>query len=308
MTRFKVLIFIVIFYTGICVAQSNIQLNNFWDNANYINPAAINESSYIDLSVAIRKDLLGIPGSASTTFGSFTLFNNEKRSQLGLKLITDHFNYTLSTNATLTYSYSVVIGPDAHLQLGSGLTVRNQSFDIEKVKLSNPNDEFALNELKISTDFDSDIGFQLYTRNYVIGLSGQNIFSVFNPQNDRLILNSNYLYFNYKDDIRSYFNIGYGVCYNFNYYRKSNMGIGQLQINVNGYFKPHPLSNVFQIGIYYRTWRDLGGIIGFDINKKLQLVYSVDFPVNSFIRSSVGTHELMLKYKIPAKNDCRCNW
>lgn len=307
MTRLKVCIFIL-FFNGICEAQSNIQLNNFWDNTNYINPAAINETSFIDLSVAYRKDLFGLPGSASTSFGVFSIYNEKQRYQFGLKLISDHFNYLLATNATLTYSYSVILSPNTHLQLGAGLTLRNQSYDIENVKLSNPNDMFAYNNLKNSTDFDSDIGFQLYTRNYVIGLSGQNIFSLFNYQNDNLKFNSNYLYFNYKDDIRSNFNIGYGVCYNFNYYRKSNMGIGQLQINVNGYFKPHPLSNVFQIGIYYRTWRDLGGIIGFDIDKNLQLVYSVDFPVNSLIRSSVGTHELMLKYKIPSKNECRCNW
>ncbi len=303
------------------VAQSNMQLNNFWENTYFINPASINEKYSAELALAGRQLWAGNEGAASTAFGSATLYDADMHSQFGLKVIGDHIGYTTRFDGALTYAYSLFLSKDVHLHMGLGLGYQFLTYDLSQVRTSDPNDPvFNSNKLADRSNFNSDMGMELYTKNLRIGVSGQHLFSTFNLA-DTLLGNSTfYAYVNYKEDLKKYINMSYGVClidnhgkYTLNSIEYSR-DVYQLHLTTAAYFKVTPTAPVFNIGGYTRLpinyagkkyIPEIGGLFGIEIGDNTYLTYSVDFNMSNINRNSIGTHELMLTYKINPRRKCR---
>ena len=81
-------------------------------------------------------------------------------------------------------------------------------------------------------------------------------------------------------------------------------------IDVSGFFMSFNLqqNNIFQIGLFYRTWYEMGLLLGIDVTSAFHLSYSYDFNVSNIRRHSIGTHELMLTYKFKEKPPCINCW
>jgi type IX secretion system PorP/SprF family membrane protein len=302
------------------VAQSNMQLNNFWENTYFISPASINEKYNTELALAARQLWAGNEGAASTAFGSATIYNEDMRSQFGVKVIGDHIGYTTRFDGLLSYAYSLFLTKDVHLHMGIGLGYQFLTFDISQVQVSNPSDPVPYMRLTDRSNFNSDFGMELYTKNLRVGFSGQHLFSTLNLVDSLLGNSTFYAYINYKEDMKKYINMSYGACLIDNHGRYTDHSgthdrdVYQLHLTSSAYFKVTPTAPVFNLGLYTRLpinyagtkyIPEIGGLFGIEIGDNTYLTYSVDFNMSNINRNSIGTHELMLTYKINPRRKCR---
>ena len=302
------------------VAQSNMQLNNFWENTFFINPASINEKYNGELAFAGRQLWAGNEGAASTAFGSASLYNEDMRSQFGFKAIGDHIGYTTRFDGLLTYAYSIFISRDVHLHMGLGGGYQFLTYDLSQARVADPNDITPYYRLSQRSNFNSDFGMELYTKNLRIGLSGQHLVSTISLVDSLLGNSTFYAYVHYKENLKRYINMSYGVCFidnNGQYTDMSglrNRDIYQLHLTSSAYFKVTPTAPVFNMGLYTRLpinyagrsfIPEIGGLFGIEIGYNTYLTYSFDFNISNINRNSIGTHELMITYKINARRKCR---
>jgi len=283
------------------IAQSNIRLNNYWDKTYFINPASINDLSLAEFNMAVRKQWVGFPGAPSTLFATATTYLEDLHTQFGLKVVQDKIGYTNTTAIDLSYAYSMQLQSDWQLHLGLAVCYQNLSYDMSSVIFPTADDPTVYERLLNENNFNSHLGAELTNHFWKFGASSQNIFSLFSNINKQFP-NINTLYGMYRQNSHDYINMGYGV---------SGIQYGnlyQMEFNLTSYFRITPKTDAFQVGLFYRTWNEMGAIFGIDLTKAFHLSYSYDFNVGGISRSSVGTQEVILTYKLPKEWKCKNCW
>lgn len=289
------------------VAQSDIRLNNYWVNSQFINPATIYDKYQAVFTMAARRQWFGFPGAPSTFFASGSTYLENLHTQLGLVVVQDQIGYTSTTNADLTYAYDIAFQRNWELHLGIGLNFQSLNYDQSKVDLDDQNDPSVYDKLKIASNFNSDIGVEVTNKMYKLGVSSQNIFSLFSKVNNQQP-NTNFLYGRYREMSNDMINMGYGICG----IQYSN--IYQAELNVTSYFKMPDRSGLnnnpdkFDLGVFYRTQSEAGVIFGFDISEAIHVSYSYDYHFGGISLSSYGTNELILTYNLIRQQVCHNCW
>ena len=301
------ILFFINLLSLLVVAQSDIRLNNYWVNPQYINPATIYDKYQAVFSMAARNQWFGFPGSPTTYFASGSTYLENYHTQLGLIVVQDQIGYTSSTNIGMTYGYAIALQRNWQLHLGVGLNYLNLNYDQSKVDLLDEYDHEVYDNLRVESNFNADIGVEVTNKMIKIGASSQNIFSLFSKLNN-LQPNTNFLYGRYREMSNDIINMGYGICG----IQYSNMY--QAEFNVTSYFKMPNRSGLnenpdkFDIGMFYRTGREAGFIFGFDISEAIHASYSYDYHFGGISRSSYGTNELMLTYNLLREPVCHNCW
>jgi len=295
------ILFIFNILTIIMVAQSNVRLNNFWEKSYLINPASINNEYFAEFNMAARKQWVNFPGTPTTFFASGTVYIDNLNTQFGLKAYQDQIGYTSTSNIGLTYAYSLMLNRQWHVNLGLGLSFQSVGYDLSQVNSPTPNDPTIYSQLLNENNLNSDLGVELVSNKWQFGLASQNIFSLFLPIN-AMFINSNYIYTKYRQNTLNPINLGFGVCgFQFG-------DLYQMEVNLTSYFKLNPDANTFQLGVFYRTWNEMGVLFGIDLTKNLHLSYSYDYNVSGISTDSFGTHEIMFTYNLNKVFKCQNCW
>jgi len=295
---------LIIFFSTVTIAliaQSNIRLNNFWEKSYLINPASVNNQYLAEINMDVRKQWVNMPGSPTTLFASGTMFLDNLNTQFGLKAVQDKIGYTSTSNINLSYAYCLTLNNDWHLNMGLGLSYQAVGYDLSQVNSQTSSDPTVYTRLLNESNLNSDLGIELASKKWQIGLSSQNVFSLFLPINP-LFANTNYIYSKYRQYNQSNINLGFGVC---------GIQFGdmyQAEFNVTSYFKLNPDANAFQIGAFYRTRNEIGVIFGIDLARNLHVSYSYDYNVSGISENSYGSHEIMLTYNIDKVFQCKNCW
>jgi len=251
--------------------------------------------------MAARKQWVNFPGTPTTFFASGTVYVDHLNTQFGVKAVQDQIGYTSTTNATLTYAYSLMLTKQWHLNLGLGLSFQSIGYDLSKINSPTPNDPTVYSGLLNENNLNSDLGIELVSNKWQCGLASQNLFSIFLPINQSFI-NTNYIYTKYRQNTLNPINLGFGVCgFKFG-------DLYQMEMNLNSYFKPSQDANTLQLGVFYRTWNEMGVLLGIDLNQNLHLSYSYDYNFSGISQSSFGTHEVMLTFNINKVYRCQNCW
>jgi len=279
------------------VAQSDIRLNNDWNKTYIINPASIADQYLAEFNMSARKQWVGFDGAPTTLFASGTLYLDKLHTQFGLKIMQDKIGFTSTTDVDLTYAYALTVNDDWKLNMGLGLNFQSIAYDVSLVNSATATDPTVLSGLLNQSYINSQIGAELINKSWRFGIAGQNLNSLIVPIN-KLFINTNFIYAIYRDSHHDTFNLGYGVCG----IQYSN--IYQMEFNLTGYFKSPVDREPLQLGLIYRTWSEIGVLFGLDISKNLRVSYSYDYNVIGISRSSFGTHELMLTYRIDKAPKC----
>jgi type IX secretion system PorP/SprF family membrane protein len=272
-------------------AQSNVRLNNYWDNTYYVNPSAINEDYKALFSLAARKQWLGFPGAPSTFFVTAATYSSKMRTQYGLKIYADQIGYDNITNISLSYAYSISLNRDWELNLGLAGSFQCLSYDKSQVSTMSSDDPALYENLLQDYNYNCDAGAELINKSWRIGASGQNLLSIFYKEN-RLQENSNYLYAMYRKRTNNPIGIQFGLSV------IQNNQIEQVEGSLTSFFKMNEDPDALHVGLFFRTLNEMGVIVGCNLNESIHLAYSYDFNVSGISRYSVGTHELMLVYKL----------
>ena len=284
-------------------AQSNVRLVNYWDNTFYINPAAIDEKNLMDISMAVRKQWIGFAGSPTTVFVAGAIYNEDLYTQFGLKAVQDQIGYTSSTNIDFTYAYSLTMNNNWKLNLGLAASYQSLAYDISKISFPTNEEASIYSRLATQDNFNAQIGAELINHNWRFGLPGQNIFSLFsNSITNKVYNNTNFLYGMYRDYSHEFMNLGYGLC------AIQYGNTIQMEMNINSYFKLSNSNNPFQIGFFYRTWSEMGFLLGVNLSKNLKVSYTYDYDMGGISQSSFGSHELMISYSFDKVWKCRNCW
>ena len=295
------LILILNFLTIVLIAQSNVRLNNFWEKSYTINPASVNDRYFAEFNMAVRKQWVNFPGAPTTLFASGTIFLDNLNTQFGLKAYQDKIGYTSTSTIDFTYAYALILNSEWHLNLGLGLSFQSVGYDLSQVNSPTPGDPAVFSRLLNENNFNSDLGIELQGKKWQFGLSGQNLFSLFLPINQQFS-NTNYIYTKYRQNSQNKINLGFGACgiqYG-NFY--------QMEVNLTSYFKFDPESNGFQLGVFYRTYSEIGLLFGLDLARNLHLSYSYDYNVSGISGKSYGSHELMLTFNLDRVFKCQNCW
>lgn len=279
-------------------AQSNIRLTDFWNNLYSINPAYLSNKYLSILSLSTRKQWLGFPGAPTTYMATGTIVLDKLNTQFGLKAYQDIIGYTNSSSVSLSYTYAVNLNEYWRLHLGIAASYQSLWYDMDKIRVEYQTDPMLYDKLANSHHYNADLGAELASKSLRIGVSTQNIFSMFRTNNQD-IASSNFIYATYRNFTEdSRIDLGGGIC------GIRNKNLYQMELNGTAYFKTIDQEDLFQAGLFYRTPNEMGATVGFNVNKSLYLSYSYNYNVGGISRSSSGTHVLMLILRINKDEEC----
>lgn len=287
--------------------QSNIRMNNYWKNPQYLNPATVYDQYVAVFSMAVRKQWVGFPGAPSTFFASGTTYVDNMNTQLGLSVVQDKVGFTSISNFNLSYAYAIKFEQNWQLHLGLRGSFQMMSYDISKLSLISDDDSELYRRLKSENSFNADLGLEVTNKTLKFGFASQSITSILTAPNP-IQTNTNLLYIRYHQNYNLPINLAFGMCA----IQYSN--IYQLEFNYTSYFKIkknnglNDKPTVFDIGFFYRTQSEVGINLGFNITDNLHLSYSYDYHLGDIRRGSVGTNEIMITYNLRKKPVCHNCW
>lgn len=296
-----ILLFIVVTFALQAYGQSYTRLNNFWDNLYSINPAAVNYDRFGTATASTRLQSVHFPGAPASYMGTGTIYLDKLYTQFGAKVVTEKKGYTQKLETSLSYAYRVMLNNDWFMNLGVSASYQNLSYDISQIVLPDYETPDFYNNFLTSNYMNAGVGIQFDYNNIKIGASSSNIISTFDSENE-LYPFTNIVYGMYRQRNSNFINWGFGAA-GFQY---SN--IYQGEFNTTAYFKKTMENQEFQVGLLYRTWKEIGFTFGMDFDW-FMFRYSYDYNLGQSFKYSYGSHELMLIYKFDRKYKCvNCDW
>lgn len=279
-------------------SQADISMVTHWNNRANYNPASIARPGYVYLFSNIRNQWTGIAGAPQVINVQASGFSENLKSGFGISLVADKIGITQAMNPTLSYAFRLLDGNENSYSMGLSAGVFTRSLNgtgYEPEVLADPSLMYDINR---SISPDANFGFEFQNRYLIAGISTTHLFSV---GNDSLFLNSNhrYGYAMFKNTDSELFNYHIGIqCVNRSniFVVEANTGI-RFKLPTGLYAGPR---EIFEIGLTYRSTRQMSFLFGIHITPDLRTGYGYDM---SFIPgyNAHGTHEIMLEYRIPVK-------
>jgi len=285
-------------------AQADISMATHWYNRANYNPASIARPDYIYLFSNVRNQWLGLNGSPTVFNVQASEYFHGIRSAFGISLVSDRIGVTQSINPMLTYAYRIESDKDWSLSMGlsAGIfarTIDETQFDAETV--IDPTLNYTTEKVLKP---DANIGVEFQNKNFIFGLSSTHILSIAKDSTAFLNSNHRYGYAIYKNTDSELLN------YNFGLQVVNRTNITVLEGNASMRFKsPTGLTTgpreIFDIGLTYRTSRQITALFGINITPDLRVGYAYDQSFSVGL-SQNGTHEIMVEYRIPSKAASTC--
>lgn len=156
--------------------QSNIRVNDYWDNFYYINPASIHDQYKGEIGMTARKQWVNFPGSPATFFAHATVYFSNLNTQFGLKALADKIGYTNVYNFDFSYAYHLLLNTDWRLNMGLTLSYQGLNYDLSEINLLNGDDPVAYEHIKFKSNFNSNVGLEFNNKFWKFGFVSQKYF------------------------------------------------------------------------------------------------------------------------------------
>lgn len=281
--------------------QSYFRLNNYWDQLYSINPASVNDEYFCTLTTSSALQMVGFPGAPRSYLSTATFYLDKYSTQFGAKLLVEPKGVTLKTDAQLTYAYRVLLANKWRLNMGLGINFQSFSYDVSELIFPSYDNPQVYDRMIFSNNINASLGLELNYHAWKIGLSSHNIVSAFDNSNDLHPL-TNLAYVYSRQQNSDWVNWGGGL----SIFQYSNVLQGEM--NINAYIKKTHENDDFQIGLLYRTWREVGLIFGMNFGS-FKFRFSCDYNLGLVRYKSLGTYELMLNYNLNLLQKCKnCGW
>lgn len=288
---------VLIFICSIGFGQSNIRINNYWENTYFINPASIYSDYNFMLSTAARKQWVNFPGAPTTGYFTGTMFTPRWNTQIGIQAIHDKIGFTTLNNVALSYAYSAEIAKNQLLNFGLSGKIQDLYYDINEAHTQIISDPTIENSISKQSNFNADLGIEFVAKDFLLGAASQNFGSLFSTEKS-MLTNSNFLYAFYGKKTKALVRMNYGVCF------IQNETFSQFEFNLSSYLSRTNHTDFLLIGLVYRTKHELAALLGLDLLPNVRLAYNYDFFIGDISRSSTGSHELMLLWKFSKIPQC----
>lgn len=285
-------------------SQADISLSTNWFNRGSYNPASITRTDYIYLFSNVRAQWTNIDGAPKVLNFQASEYIHSLRSAFGLSLLSDQIGLTQTINPMFTYAFRISNESDWSVSMGLSAGIFSRSINGSLFNAVTVIDPLLLYNIETVSSPDANLGAEFQNKNIVIGLSTTHLFSI--GKADNLFLNTNhrYGYFIYKNTDFEIFNYDVGLMA----VNRNNLTV----LEANGVVhlkKQNGLSNtpheMLDLGITYRTSKQLSLMFGINISPNLKVGYAYD---QSFIPgySQNSTNEIILNLRIPSKAATIC--
>ena len=289
----------VLCFTGYSAsAQADISLATHWYNRSNYNPASIARTGYIYVFSNVRQQWIGLEGAPQVVNIQASQYIHYLKSAFGFSLIGEKIGVSRVYNPMLTYAYRISDDHDWSFSMGlsAGLFVRSLNGSLFEAE--NITDPSLTYDTQNTVAPDTNLGFEFQSNYFIVSASTTHLFAIDKP--DVLFLNTNHRYFSiiYKNEDPVLFNYHIGI----QAVNRSNLTVfeGNMQVRFK---RPTGLvkgpGELFDVGLTYRTSKQLTFLFGVNLSQDLRIGYAVDWSY-SMNSDQNGTHELMLEFRIPS--------
>ena len=272
-----------------CYAQQEVMFTQYMFNGLALNPAYAGSHDVVSATAIGRQQWVGLEGAPSTQTFSIHSPIKSDRVGIGLLLLHDKIGVTNQYNATLSYAYRI---PLKHGKLAMGLQAGMSSYQANYGETGIDND-VAFNRGTISV-WQPNFGAGLYYYNDRF-YAGFSVPQLLERAYDTYPNSSN------QGLVRHYFlNAGYVFDLNQDLKLKPNALVkvvegAPVQVDLNANLL---IMEVLWVGLSWRSFDSVDGLLQLQLTDRLQLGYSYDFATTREIRSvNGGSHELSLNYR-----------
>ena len=317
------------------MAQQKPHYTQYILNQYIVNPALTGIENYVDVKISHRHQWVGIRDAPvtnyfsihgpigktdyRTTATSFEMPGENPRGKryweeytaaephhgLGMQVINDVTGPLSNLSAYATYAYHIGLTPRTSLSGGFGAGINRISLDADKLDFGDVTVDPAVysSGLLRSTRLDVMAGLYLYSADYFIGVSAQQIV----PQ--KIDFSDKYIRPKDGKTVPHLFaTAGYRflVGYDFNFIPSVMVKFVQplpVQVEVNGKLQYRDLA---WIGASYRHKDGIAGMLGINISNTFNVGYAYDYTTSKLNNYSKGTHEFILGFLIGNKYPDGC--
>lgn len=313
-------------------AQQKPHYTQYILNQYILNPALSGIENYIDIKASHRQQWVGVDDAPVTTYFTiqgpigkldsrvsatgFQLSDDDNprggdywndyavapsHHGIGLQVVQDKAGPLTQSAAYATYAYHLGLSPRTSLAAGFGVGVNRYGLNTAKLKYDQPSDPtFYQNGIVTSWKPDMTAGLYLYSADYFVGLSAQQIV----PQRmdfahqDAQTRNS-------KTVPHLFATAGYRLTAGEDFNLTPSVMVK--------YISPLRLQEEFNVKVQYRDQAWVGcsyrasdgfaAMLGLNVASKFNVAYSYDYTTSYLNTFSKGTHELMLGFMLNNSGD-----
>lgn len=341
MKKYSLLVPLIIGMINAAVGQQRPHYTQYILNNYILNPALTGIENYTDVKLSVRDQWVGINGAPRTAYltihtplgkkdyktsaTSFTVPGENPRGNsywenytasaphhgVGMTLISDKTGNFSRFTATASYAYHLGLGPRLNLAAGfaAGISSVNLNANGKIFFGSNPSDPAVggaiANDLK-KLKPDLSVGLWLYSADYFIGISGQQVI----PQKLSYVDDATF-----KQRGKLVPHVFLTAGYRFLLSEDVNAIPSVMIKYINGAFKNNyqgelnlklQYRDLLWLGGSYRQFDGYAAMIGLNVGNTFNVGYSYDFTKTDLRTFSKGTHELMIGFLIGNKYGDTC--
>ena len=281
------------------VAQTDICMTSHWYNRMGYNPAFIARTDYAYIFSNYRDQWVGVDGAPRVYTVQVSEYIHSLHSAVGLSFINDKVGATQALNPMFNYAFQIVGKKEWSLSMGlaGGVfsrTVNGNLFEADVI--NDPSINYNTQE-ELKPDANAGIEFQ--NSSFIFGVSSTHLFSLNKPGETFLNSNHRYGYAIYKNNNIDAFYYKLGIMVVNRYNLTMVEGNAFIRFKHGTGLKSGP-REIFDIGLSYRSSRQLTSMLGILLRPDLRVGYAYD---HSFIKGyyTNSTHEFFIEYRIPNK-------
>jgi type IX secretion system PorP/SprF family membrane protein len=285
----RVALFILMALASASSAQQQVMFTQYMFNGLALNPAYAGSHETISMTALARQQWTGLDGAPATQTFSVHSPLRKQRVSVGLLFLHDKIGVTDQTGVYASYAYRIPVSKKGRLAFGlqGGVSYYNARFS----DVSETDPTFTNADVQYA---HPSIGFGMYynTDRFYAGVSvpqlNQSLLDRNNPDSDSRLVRHYLATFGYV------FDLGQSLKLKPNLLFKIVEGAPvELDLNANVLIK-----DVVWVGLSWRSFDSLDGLLQMQITDQFQVGYSYDFKTTSDLsRVNSGSHELMLNYR-----------
>jgi type IX secretion system PorP/SprF family membrane protein len=323
-------------------AQQRPHYTQYILNQYILNPALSGIENYTDMKMSVRDQWVGLNGAPKTMYlsvhapigksdyrtsatsyevpgqnprGKYYWENYtaaEPHHGIGMTIINDKTGSFNRFSANASYAYHLGLTPTTNLSAGFSAGITNVSIDRTKTDFSGTGDPFdpatgaslssELNRIRPDVSF----GLWLYSKNYFMGLSAQQII----PQ--KLVFTDDAAFLTKGKLIpHIFFTAGYRFLVGEDINAIPSVMVKYIKNSSQTSFQPEAnlklqYRDLLWLGGSYRYENGYAAMAGFNVSNTLNVGYSYDFTTTALNTVSRGTHEFMVGFLIGNKYSGKC--
>ncbi len=314
-------VFIIVGIQGV-TAQQLPQYTQYVFNNYLLNPAVTGIENYTDVKMGYRSQWTGLDGAPVTSYLSinapigqnfiegdamgsveagginpssrmYTQYYQaaEPHHGIGFSVVSDKAGPITQTNIDASYAYHLGLAPRLNLAVGVSAGINHISLNTSEITLATPLDPAITNGNNSQWKPDVGIGAWLYSSDYYVGLSVQQILPenlYFSTSNTAVDVSKTVPHVFFTAGTKLYISDDITLLPSF---LVKEIKPVPITYDINAKFS---FQDKFWLGGAYRHGDSFGILAGFNLSSFINVGYSYDITTSALNTVSNGTHELVI--------------